>query len=119
MLLGCLRLTDTGLYTPKFGDDCRTTLSRPSCKYTGMYFYALFFCNINFVILLAVLVLIHFQNDSACMTTEGRQCLFPFKYRNRTDDDTTTELIFNKCSTLDIYRPWCPTSKNELSILYK
>ena len=92
-------------------------------KYTGILFaYSVFGILISYFyceFLLAVPVLIHFQNDSACMTTEGRQCLFPFKYRNRTDDDTTTELIFNKCSTLDIYRPWCPTSKNELSILYK
>ena len=62
-----------------------------------------------------------FLSILACMTTEGKQCLFPFKYRNKTDDTSGhddaewTELEYTKCSTLDIYRPWCPTSKNECS----
>ena len=47
----------------------------------------------------------------ACMTTEGKQCLFPFKYKNKTDDGAVMELTYSKCSTEDIYRPWCPTSK--------
>ena len=45
------------------------------------------------------------------MTTEGKQCVFPFKYKNKTENGDDQELIFNKCSTEDIYRPWCPTSK--------
>ena len=50
----------------------------------------------------------------ACMTTEGKQCLFPFKYQNKTDnspDASDQELTYRKCATETIYRPWCPTSK--------
>ena len=46
----------------------------------------------------------------ACMTTTGKKCIFPFKYNN----NTHPEIIFDKCSTLDIYEPWCPTSKSNL-----
>ncbi len=41
----------------------------------------------------------------ACMTTDGRQCKFPFMFGNATHP----VLEYNICSTLDIYRPWCPT----------
>ena len=54
-----------------------------------------------------------FTYISACMTTQGKQCIFPFKYTNKTDsspDASTQELIYTKCSTETIYRPWCPTS---------
>ena len=46
---------------------------------------------------------------SACMTTVGKKCLFPFKYSN----DTHPELTYKICSSLDVYRPWCPTLLNE------
>ena len=45
---------------------------------------------------------------TACMTTVGKKCLFPFKYSN--DTDTYTYTI---CSGLDVYRPWCPTKLSE------
>ena len=43
------------------------------------------------------------------MTTVGKKCLFPFKYSN----DTHPELTYKICSSLDVYRPWCPTLLNE------
>ena len=39
------------------------------------------------------------------MTITGKKCLFPFKYHNDSDPDLT----YNICSSLDVYRPWCPT----------
>jgi len=42
---------------------------------------------------------------TACMTKTGKKCLFPFKYHNSTDPDLTYKI----CSSLDVYRPWCPT----------
>ena len=44
------------------------------------------------------------SRDTACMTTEGKQCKFPFKYANESGT-----LDFFECSTLDVYKPWCPT----------
>ncbi len=43
---------------------------------------------------------------SACMTKTGKQCIFPFTFKN----DTSPVLEYNVCSTLDVYKPWCPTS---------
>lgn len=40
---------------------------------------------------------------------EGKQCILPFNYRNVSDDGTITELTYTRCTTLDIYKPWCPT----------
>ena len=115
--IGCLGLTDNGLYMTQFGDACRTKTTKPACKYTGKILMPLF--HLQHPIFFCIIVYdqsfqIHYliSNISACMTTEGKQCLFPFKYRNRTDDGTETELTFYKCSTEDLYRPWCPTSKN-------
>ena len=63
---------------------------------------------------------------AACMTTEGKQCLFPFKYMNKTDDSpdaSLQEITYTKCSTETLYRPWCPTSmivnfnRNEISLI--
>ena len=60
------------------------------------------------------------------MTTEGKQCLFPFKYMNKTDDSpdaSLQEITYTKCSTETLYRPWCPTSMivnfntNEISLI--
>ncbi len=42
------------------------------------------------------------------MTWDGRQCQFPFYYGNATHP----VLEYNECSTLDIYRSWCPTKLN-------
>ena len=47
---------------------------------------------------------------SACMTIEGKQCIFPFTYKNKTNEGTEQELVFNYCSSLDVYKPWCPTA---------
>ena len=64
---------------------------------------------------------------AACMTTEGKQCLFPFKYMNKTDDSpdaSLQEITYTKCSTETLYRPWCPTSmivnlnRDEISLIY-
>ena len=60
------------------------------------------------------------------MTTEGKQCLFPFKYMNKTDDSpdaSLQEITYTKCSTETLYRPWCPTgmivnfNRNEISLI--
>ena len=62
------------------------------------------------------------------MTTEGKQCLFPFKYMNKTDDSpdaSLQEITYTKCSTETLYRPWCPTSmivnfnRNAISLIYR
>ena len=73
---------------------------------------------------------------TACLTTTGKKCLFPFKYMNTSHPDLT----YTICSTLDayryvqipknqnlvlfrfvlktenlslLYRPWCPTELDE------
>ena len=51
---------------------------------------------------------------SACMTKTGKQCIFPFTYKN----ETSPVLEYNVCSTLDIYRPWCPTSKVPMIVTF-
>ena len=65
---------------------------------------------------------------AACLTTEGKQCLFPFKYMNKTDDSpdaSLQEITYTKCSTETLYRPWCPTSMivnfccNEISLILR
>ena len=38
------------------------------------------------------------------MTTEGKQCLFPFKFKNESGEQTFTE-----CASIGVYKPWCPT----------
>ena len=43
------------------------------------------------------------------MTITGQKCLFPFRYFN----DTDPELTYKICSSLDVYRPWCPTKLDE------
>lgn len=51
---------------------------------------------------------------TACTTTTGKKCLFPFKYFNTTE----TDLTYKICSSLDVYRPWCPTKlDNDLNVL--
>ena len=39
------------------------------------------------------------------MTTNGKKCLFPFNYFNSSEP----QLEYRICSSLDVYRPWCPT----------
>jgi hypothetical protein len=46
---------------------------------------------------------------SACMTKAGKKCLFPFRYQN----DTHPDLTYKICSSLDVYRPWCPTKLDD------
>ena len=74
--------------------------------------------------IVSIFVVTYFKGNNyyyhfiACMTTEGKQCLFPFKYKNKTDntlDSPDQELTYTKCSTETIYRPWCPTSNNDIS----
>lgn len=43
------------------------------------------------------------------MTNTGKKCLFPFRYSN----DTHPELTYKICSSLDVYRPWCPTKLDD------
>ena len=47
----------------------------------------------------------------SCLTTEAEECIFPFKYSNKTADGFETELTYYECSTVDLYQPWCPTGK--------
>lgn len=37
-----------------------------------------------------------------CYTKEGNQCIFPFSYKG---------VIHNKCTSVDVYQPWCATGK--------
>lgn len=46
---------------------------------------------------------------TACMTNTGKKCLFPYRYFN----DSHPELQYKICSSLDVYRPWCPTKLDE------
>ncbi len=44
-----------------------------------------------------------------CFTLDGTQCILPFKYFNVSEAGVVTELTYTKCTTIDIYKPWCPT----------
>ena len=46
---------------------------------------------------------------TACTTITGKKCLFPYRYMN----DTHPDLTYKICSSLDVYRPWCPTKLDE------
>lgn len=46
----------------------------------------------------------------ACFATDGEQCIFPFNYRNISLDGEITELVYDKCTSISLHRPWCPTS---------
>ena len=48
-------------------------------------------------------------HPKGCMTITGQKCLFPFRYFN----DTDPELTYKICSSLDVYRPWCPTKLDD------
>lgn len=78
-LLACIKLHKNGIFELKQEDTCQTSDDFPACKYRG------------------------------CYTTKGKQCVFPFNYRNISDDGVITPLTLTKCSTIDLYRPWCPT----------
>ena len=47
----------------------------------------------------------------SCLTTEGEECIFPFKYSNKTADGIETQWTYYECSTVDLYQSWCPTGK--------
>ncbi len=74
--VGCLEIGPTGLLNPRLDSDCEVTNTAPACEYR------------------------------ACMTKYGKQCQFPFRYKN----ETHPELTYKICSALDVYRPWCPTA---------
>ena len=51
---------------------------------------------------------------TTCTTITGKKCLFPFKYMNQSHPDLTYKI----CSSLDVYRPWCPTKlDDQLNVL--
>ncbi len=84
----CVRSTATGVFQIGYNETCDDPLAtlpsppvdNPMCEYDG------------------------------CYTLEGQQCVFPFKYINTTDDGTVLEANYTKCTTQDIYKPWCPTA---------
>ena len=44
----------------------------------------------------------------SCFTKEGEECLFPFQYKGVT---------YTKCTSVDVYQPWCVTSINSSTSL--
>lgn len=46
-----------------------------------------------------------------CYTVRGKQCQFPFKYKNYTLNGVPSDIEYNSCSSLDIFEPWCPTGE--------
>lgn len=53
-----------------------------------------------------------------CLTTQGEECIFPFRYKNITIDGIETDLTYNECSTVHLYKPWCPTGNFKLSLVF-
>ena len=52
----------------------------------------------------------------SCLTIQGEPCIFPFRYKNVTIDGLETELIYTECSSQNLHRPWCPTSKFDMKL---
>lgn len=90
---GCLEITSNGLLNTRIKSEC-DTIQPTACKYTGEPITML-----NNHIMLTCFFL------PACLTTQGKKCLFPFRYHN----DSNPDLTYKICSSLDVYRPWCPT----------
>ncbi len=95
---GCLAIHPSGILHPYLDDDCGNTYSQ-ACSYKGK----------QFVLLESLVKPTSSIDDLACMTTDGRQCIFPFIFGN----ETHPVLEYNICSTLDIFRSWCPTRLND------
>ncbi len=86
-----------------YDDDCITDhQDYPMCEYQGKYKNGFNWSYVLRPIFCA-----------GCFTLEGKQCIFPFQYFNVSDDGTRTDLTYTKCTTLDIYRPWCPTGQRK------
>jgi hypothetical protein len=48
---------------------------------------------------------------TACFTKTGKECIFPFKHRNYTLSGDPRDITYRACASIDIYKPWCATSK--------
>ncbi|TRY78180.1 hypothetical protein TCAL_06223 [Tigriopus californicus] len=53
------------------------------------------------------------NQTAACYTTQGKQCIFPFSYQNVSASGEVTDLEYTKCSTLDVFLPWCATEVDD------
>ncbi|TRY78181.1 hypothetical protein TCAL_06224, partial [Tigriopus californicus] len=76
---GCLKMNANGLLRNSYDNACQNASHPYACEY------------------------------KACFTVQGKQCVFPFPYRNVSTTGIVTELQYTKCSTLDVYSPWCAT----------
>ncbi|XP_059096703.1 uncharacterized protein LOC131891197 [Tigriopus californicus] len=80
---GCLKMDANGLLQTLFGRACQNESHLYACEY------------------------------KACYTTQGKQCIFPFSYQNVSASGEVTDLEYTKCSTLDVFLPWCATEVDD------
>ncbi|TRY78752.1 hypothetical protein TCAL_06219, partial [Tigriopus californicus] len=81
-LQGCAKMFDNGIISLQYNLECRNDEASPICEY------------------------------KSCRSKLGKQCQFPFKYRNISDDFTEVEVEFTRCATIDLHKPWCATELN-------